>query len=80
MRQFIFTEAEKEPVKNMTEKEHAAWWRDLKAKGDPRTLPSKCIGVVEEIDPRYPHTEARLVGATKSFLDDIDRQVSNERL
>ena len=37
MRQFIFTEAEKEPVKNMTEKEHAAWWRDLKAKGDLRT-------------------------------------------
>ena len=37
MRQFIFTEAEKELVKNMTEKEHAAWWRDLKAKGDLRT-------------------------------------------
>ena len=56
MRQFIFTEAEKEPVKNMTEKEHAARWRDLKAKGDPRTYVHyrvrKCIGV---------DTEGRLV-------------------
>ena len=72
MRQFIFTEAEKEPVKNMTEKEHAARWRDLKAKGDLRTYVRtyvhnpvhKCIAV---------DTEGRLVGAAKSFLGDIDR-------